>query len=237
MKLIITSFALIFIFVRPIQAMGLRSFVALPLEENGHVLRVIAEHNEESSSNYLKTNYAYGISAKQTLLLGLPYRLSPSGDNKTGNISALYRHTIIQNDKKDSTYRLALLGGGILPTQSEADGSIQAGAVATFSQNRHGVDIDFLYRKGLGNDKNTAQYDVSWQYRLSPAVYPQWGISPEWDMVLELNGRYLESNTITHQLTAGLQWIDKEWVFEGGVFKDLNNTHNTGLMFSTRTHF
>jgi len=241
MKLIITSAILIFnalfILIGSLQAMGLRSFVALPLEENGHVLRVIAEHNEKSSSNVLKANYAYGISAKQTLLFGMPYRLSPSGNNRAGNVSALYRHTIIQDDKKDSTFRLALLGGGILPLKSESDGSIQAGAVATFAQNRHGVDIDFLYRKGLGNDKNTARYDLSWQYRLSPSVYPQWGINPEWHMVIELNGRYLEGNSITHQVTTGLQWIDKECVFEGGVFKDINNDHNTGFLLSSRLHF
>lgn len=218
-------------------AMGLRSFVALPIEEGGHVARLIAESNKEQSTDYLKANYAYGISSKQTLLLGLPYRLSPSGSDETGNLSALYRHIIWQDDKKDSTTRVGLLGGVILPTKKERDGSIQAGAVATFYKNRYEFDANILYRQGLGNEKNSGRYDLSWQYRLIPVKYPQWGVLSEWDVVFELNGRYLEGNSTTHQLTTGLQWIHKQWVLEGGVFKDMNNEHNTGFLLSTRFHF
>lgn len=225
------------LFPHLVWAMGLRSFVALPIEKGGHVVRIIAERNKDQSTDYLKTNYAYGISSKQTLLLGLPYRLSPSGSDETGNLSALYRHIIWQDDKKNRTTRIGLLGGLVLPTKKERDGSIQGGAVATFYQKRYEIDADILYRQGLGNNKNIARYDLSWQYRLTPAHYPQWGVGSEWDVVLELNGRYLEGQSTTHQITTGLQWIHKQWVFEGGAFKDMNNKHDTGFLLSTRFHY
>ncbi len=218
-------------------SMGLRSFVALPIEQGGHVVRLISERNNDQSTNYLKANYAYGISAKQTLLLGIPYRLSPSGANKTGNISALYRQLIWQNDKKGSTHRIGLLGGAIIPTKSERDGAIQLGAVSTFYQNRYEVDANILFRQGLGKTKNSGRYDLSWQYRLSPDKYPEWGLSSEWDVVLELNGRFIQGQNITHQVTTGLQWIHKQWVLEGGVYKDVNNNYDTGFLVSTRFHF
>jgi hypothetical protein len=28
-----------------------------------------------------------------------------------------------------------------------------------------------------------ARYDVSWQYRMTPAEYPDWGLVSEWDVV------------------------------------------------------
>ncbi len=218
-------------------AMGLRSFVALPIEDGGHVVRLITESNTDQSTDYLKANYAYGISSKQTLFFGLPYRLSPSGANETGNLSVLYRHILFQDDKKDSTTRIGLLGGAVLPTKKERDGAIQAGAVMTFYKKRYEIDADILYRQGLGNDKNSGRYDLSWQYRLTPAQYPEWGVGSEWDAVLELNGRYIEGNSITHQVTTGLQWIHQQWVLEAGVFKDINNEHDLGFLLSTRFHF
>ncbi len=234
----ITLIAIVFLlFPQLLWAMGLRSFVALPIEEGGHVIRLIAEQNKRPSNTYLSANYAYGISAKQTLLLSLPYRLSPSGSERTGNISALYRHIIWQNDSPNSTTRIGLLGGAVLATKKERDSSIQAGIVSSFYQQRYEFDADILYRQGLGNNKNTGRYDFSWQYRLSPAHYPEWGSTSEWDGVIELNGRYLEGNSTTHQITTGLQWIHKQWVLEGGIFHDLNNKHNTGLLLSTRLHF
>ena len=38
--------------------------------------------------------------------------------------------------------------------------------------------------------------NIAWQYRLSPAVYPEWGIGHEWYIDLELGGRWDEGNTM-----------------------------------------
>jgi len=218
-------------------AMGLRSFVALPLEKGGTVVRVQATQNTDTDVDVLTANLAYGISAKQTLLFGLPYRLSPAGDDRNGNLSVLYRHTIIQDDTSTGTRRLGLLGGVVLPTEGDRDGHIQAGAVATFFHQRNEWDLDFLYRFGLDEARDAARYDASWQYRLSPATRSGWGIKPEWYSVLELNGRWQEDSITRHQVTAGLQWIHRRWVLEGGVYRDLNGPEDTSLILSTRIHF
>lgn len=218
-------------------AMGLRSFVALPLEKGGVVLRLFDQQNLSQETNVLTTSLAYGISGKQTLFFALPYRLSPSGGDRTGDVSILYRHTVWQVDDDAGTSRLALLGGGVVPTDSDRDGRLQAGAVATFYRRRFEWDLNVLWVQGLGNAPNTARYDISWQYRLAPANYPEWGIKSEWDGVLELNGRWVEGNTFVHQITAGLQWIHLRWVLEGGIVQDLNGPQDTHLVLSTRVHF
>lgn len=218
-------------------AMGLRSFVALPLEKGGTVLRLFAERNTDRDVDMLTAELAYGLGGTQTLFFGLPYRLSPTGSDRTGDLSALYRHIVWQVDDDVGTSRLGLLGGAVLPTESSRDGQLQAGAVATFFRRRYEWDLDLLYQKGLDQALESGRYDISWQYRLAPATYPEWGIGSEWDSVLELNGRWTEGNETIHQYTAGLQWIHRRWVVEGGVVQDLNGPDDTRFVLSTRIHF
>ncbi len=218
-------------------AMGLRSFVALPLEKGGTVLRLFDEYNADQDVNVLTTNLAYGISGTQTLFLGLPYRLSPSGPDRLSDLNVLYRHVVWQVDDEVGTSRLGLLGGVMVPTDSGRDLRVQVGAVATFFRRRHEWDLDVLWVQGTGNAPNAARYDISWQYRLTPATYPKWGAATEWDGVLELNGRWIEGNTMVHQATAGLQWIHRRWVLEGGVVQDLNGPEDTRFVLSVRIHF
>ena len=217
--------------------MGLRSFVALPVEKDGAVIRLTYEHAKDADTDSLNTSAAYGFSAKQTLLLGIPYRLSPAGGNRQGDVSTLYRHIIWQEDSAAGTDRLGLLGGVIVPTESDRDAAVQAGFVYTHYKKKHEIDIDALYQAGLENRTDTGRYDISWQYRLSPDQRPDWGLSQEINSVLELNGRWEEGNNITHQFTAGLQWIHQKMVIEGGIAKDLNNTNETRYLLSTRFHF
>ena len=218
-------------------SMGLRSFVALPVEKEGTVIRLLLEHIEEADSDILTTSAAYGFSAKQTLLLGLPYRISPTGDNRLGDVSAMYRHIIWQEDIASGTDRFALLGGVIIPTENNRDAAIQAGFVFTHFLDRHEIDIDALYQGSIENRADHGRYDISWQYRLSPIVRPDWGIAQEVNSVLELNGRWEQGNNITNQLTAGLQWIHQKIVIEGGIVEDLNNTNQTRYFISSRFHF
>ena len=218
-------------------AMGLRSFVALPLEKGGIVLRLFDEHNASQDVNVLTTNLAYGISGKQTLFLGLPYRLSPSGPDRLSDLNVLYRHVVWQVDDEVGTSRLGLLGGVVVPTDSGRDLRVQVGAVATFFRRRHEWDLDALWVQGTGSAADAARYDISWQYRLTPATYPEWGAAAEWDGVLELNGRWVEGNTLVHQFTSGLQWIHRRWVLEGGVVQDLNGPEDTRFVLSMRIHF
>jgi hypothetical protein len=72
--------------------MGLRSLVALPVDKGGSVVRFTLESADEANTDHLITNVAYGISADQTLLLGLPYRIEPDEQDRMGDLSILYRH-------------------------------------------------------------------------------------------------------------------------------------------------
>lgn len=218
-------------------SMGIRSFVALPLEKGGTVLRFLGERNLDQNINVLNTNAAYGISGHQTLFFGIPYRVSPSVSNRLGDASLLYRHTTWQVDTRRGTSRLALLGGAVLPTETDRDAGIQAGAVATFYRKRYEWDIDALWQQGLDNRLNTGRYDLAWQYRLSPETFPEWGIASEWDIDLELGGRWIESNTVIHQTTVGLQYINKRWVAEFAVVQDINQSSDTRILIGTRIHF
>jgi len=218
-------------------AMGLRSFVALPVEKESAVIRLAFEHQKDTDTNTLTTSAAYGISNKQALLLGIPYRLAPSNGNRQGDLSALYRHIIWQEDSFSGTNRLGLLGGVIIPTDDDRDGAAQAGFVFTHFKNRHEIDIDALYRAGSNKRSDSGLYDISWQYRLSPSEHPDWGINPELNSVLELNGRWTEGNKTTHQITVGLQRIYQKWVIEGGVAKDVINENDLRYILSMRFHF
>ncbi len=218
-------------------AMGLRSFVALPIEKGGAVARLQVTHNDDTDTTVGITNFAYGLSHRQTVLLGLPYRLNPAGNQRLGDISALYRQIVWQDDRHEGTSRLGLLGGAVIPGDSDRDAAIQAGFVATFYQGRVEWDIDALYQVGLDQRADSGRYDLSRQYRLTPAQYPDWGISSEWDLATELNGRWTEGNEVVHQATLGLQWIHQTWVLEGGIAQDLNGPDETRYLLSTRFHF
>ena len=220
-----------------VSAMGIRSFVALPLEKGGTVLRFLGVRNTDKDIDTISTNVAYGFSGNQTLFFALPYRISPVSNNRRGDLSLLYRHTIWQADTLAGTSRFALLGGAVLPTESERDGAVQAGAVATFFRQRYEWDLDVLWQQGLDNRRDTGRYDIAWQYRLSPENFPEWGFVSEWDIDIELGGRWLEGNTLVHQATVGLQFISKRWVAEAAVIQDLNGPEDTRLLLSTRIHF
>ena len=217
--------------------MGLRSFVALPVEKEGTVIRLAFEHAKDADTNTLTTSAAYGISNKQTLLLGMPYQLSPAGGNRQGDLSVLYRHIVWQEDSLSGTNRLGFLGGAIIPTDDERDGAAQAGFVFTHFKNRHEIDVDALYQAGSNNRSDSGRYDISWQYRLSPTERSDWGINPELNSVLELNGRWTEGNKTVHQVTVGLQHIHQKWVIDGGVAKDVINGNDLRYILSMRFHF
>jgi len=217
--------------------MGLRSFVALPVDKGGTVIRLLFEHAKDADTDSLTTSAAYGITARQTLLLGMPYRLSASEESRQGDVSVLYRHIVWQDDRLSGTDRLGLLGGVIVPTENDRDAAVQAGFVFTHFKNRHEIDIDALYRIGVDSRANSGLYDISWQYRISPVERPDWGITQEINTVLELNGRWIQGNNMTHQITAGLQWVHQKLVIEGGIVKDINNDMETRYILSTRFHF
>jgi len=120
---------------------------------------------------------------------------------------------------------------GVVGTQ------IAAGLVATVYKQRSEWDFDLVWMEGLGRSGNNARYDVSWQYRLTPSEYPEWGIPTEWQSVVELGGRYAEGSEMVHQLTVGALWVHPSWVLEAGVIRDLNGPDTTSFLVGIRKHF
>lgn len=220
-----------------VYAMGLRSFVALPVEKGGSLVRFAYEHEKDTNNKTLTTSAAYGLSSHQTLLLGMPYRLSNSESKRLTDVSILYRHIVWQKDSLLGTKRLALLSGAVIPSHNKRGSAVQAGFVYTYFRNKNEIDIDFLYQKALQDRLNQARYDISWQHRLYPINRPIWGFSTEINSVLELNARYKEGNKTTHQITLALQLINQAWVFEGGIAKDINNEKALIYIISARFHF
>lgn len=216
---------------------GIRSLVALPVEPGGTVLRLQSLYNDSNDIFALRLNGAYGLGPRQTLLFGLPYFAGGGIRDDLGDLSLAYRHTIIQNDLLYGTRRLAFLGGVEIPTDSHRDPRLQFGLVATIYQNRSEWDFDAVWFTGLDNAPDGARYDVSWQYRLSPATYPDWGYPVEWDVVFEYGGRYMQGFRTLHQVTAGLLRIERRWVIEGAVVQDLNGPESTTLLVGVRVHF
>jgi hypothetical protein len=208
-----------------------------PSRKASKVLRLQLERTPDAHRETATVSMAWGLSGTQTLLFGVPYRLSPGGDARWGDVSALYRYVVRQVDGPRRTSRLAVLGGAVVATDGEHDTALQAGAVATFHRGRYSWDLDILYQAGRGSRPDGARYDISWQYRVTPAEYPDWGLASEWDVVLELNGRYVEERSTIHQATAGLQWVHRRWVLEGGITKDLSGPRDTTALLSIRWHY
>ena len=218
-------------------AMGIRSLVALPVEKGGAVIRLALNHNQQADSTSLTTSAAYGINPRQTLLMALPYRLSPSGNDRLGDSSVLYRHITWQHDHLQGTDRLGLLAGVLVPGQGNSDTALQTGLVFSHFINRHEIDLDALYRTGMGERADSGRYDISWQYRLLPKQHADWGVSDELYSVVEFNGRWQQLNGTTRQITMGLQWVKASWVVEAAVIRNISHHQQDQYLLSTRFHF
>ncbi len=216
---------------------GLRSLVALPLEPGGIVTRLQVVGSSNPDNMLVSGTVLYGLTTRQTLIFNVPYRDLERGDDGFGYVTGLYRGTVYQHDEPNATRRIAVIGGFRVPTNNDLDTQITAGLVATVYKQRSEWDFDLVWMQGLGRGGNNARYDVSWQYRLTPSEYPEWGIPTEWQSVVELGGRYAEGSEMVHQFTVGALWVHPSWVLEAGVMKDLNGPNVTSFLLGIRKHF
>lgn len=215
-------------------ALGLRSMVAVPIPEGDLVFRMQKNTLNKPDFDALGFGFAYGLPNDGALFIGMPYRLTPDGPNRTGNVSALYRYIIKREDRKDGTFRIGLLGGGLIPTNNTSDGGAQLGAVATYFKDRDEIDATLVGASGFGKTLNSVRYDLSWQRRLAPLILPEWGLPVTLHSVLEYNGRVIQKSHLIHQITAGLQMATANVIVEGGVYKDLNLPNRTGVIVGFR---
>ncbi|NRB38019.1 MAG: hypothetical protein HRU20_06065 [Pseudomonadales bacterium] len=128
------------------------------------------------------------------------------------------------------------MAGVVVSTLGSHDNAIQAGAVFTHYQNRHKIDLDVVYQQGLDQRKNSARYDISWQYRMAPAEYPPWGIPASWYLVTEIGGRWMQGETAVPQFTLGLQKASRRWVFEVGLIRNIKISQKSDYLVSIRFH-
>ena len=218
--------------------MGLRSFVALPINKGGVVTRFVFDEIPETNNKRLTSNLAYGIDGKQTFFLAAPYRLSSGEGDRLGDIDMLYRNIVWQDLDSINPTRIGLLVGAAIPTESDRDPKASAGFVVTHAKERNEWDVDALWQQGIDDAPNTLRYDISWQYRIYPKEYPEWGLSSLVNTVVEFGGRGEEGDTVVQQVTGGFQWVvTPRWVLEGGVIQDLNGPDDTNFLVSTRFHF
>ena len=220
----------------PVNGMGLRAFVALPVDRHGTVIRMAYLGADSVNKGVLATGIAYGLTARSTLLLALPYRFASAGDRALP-VSLLYRHTLWQQDRADGTMRLAWLAGFVLPVSSDQDSAMQGGFVYTRFQGRHELDVDGLYRSGTGDSPDSARFDVSWQYRVLPTQRPTWGLVPDVNLVLEYNAQWQARTGNQRQITAGAQWAAPRWVLEGGYSWGMSAGETDRWLVSLRYHF
>ena len=218
--------------------MGLRSFVALPINKGGVVTRFVFDEIPETNNKRLTSNLAYGIDGKQTFFLAAPYRLSSGEGDRLGDIDMLYRNIVWQDLDSINPTRIGLLVGAAIPTESDRDPKASAGFVVTHAKERNEWDVDALWQQGIDDAPNTLRYDISWQYRIYPKEYPEWGLSSLVNTVVEFGGRGEEGDTVVQQVTGGFQWVvTPRWILEGGVIQDLNGPDDTNFLVSTRFHF
>lgn len=218
--------------------MGLRSFVALPINKGGAVTRFVFDEIPETNNKRITSNFAYGIDGRQTIFMAAPYRLSSGEGDRLGDIDLLYRNIVWQDIDSMNPTRFGLLVGGAIPTESDRDPKASAGFVATHINARNEWDVDALLQKGIDDAPDTLRYDISWQYRLYPEIYPEWGLPSLLNAVFEFGGRGEEGSTVVQQVTGGFQWVvTPRWVLEGGLIQDLNGPDDTNYLVSTRFHF
>lgn len=218
--------------------MGLRSFVALPINKGGVVTRLVVDEVPETNNEQLTSNLAYGIDGRQTLFIAAPYRISSGKGDRLGDISLLYRNILWQDIESTNPTRIGLLLGGVAPTDSDRDLKASAGFVVTHVNDKHEIDVDALWQYGIDDAPNTLRYDLSWQYRIYPQEFPEWGLSSLVNTVFEFAGRGVEGDTVVQQITGGLQWVvTPRWVLEGGIIQDISGPDDTNYIVSARFHF
>lgn len=234
-NLILCSFGIVI--ASGVSAMGLRTFVALPVEKDGGVFRFLYDYNNDSKQRLLNVNVAYGLSSNQTFLMSIPYIYDLEGKRQLDELSFLYRNILWKDDRLSGTTRIGFLGGALLPSQDTQNTSALLGFVVTHFNERHEIDFDVLYNTGSGDKAKNVRYDLSWQYRLSPNRRPDWGLATEFNSVLEINNRWIDGKGTSNEITIGLQWIHPSWVLEGGVVQGISGSDDMRYILSTRFHF
>ncbi|MBD3610609.1 MAG: hypothetical protein HUJ30_08675, partial [Gammaproteobacteria bacterium] len=140
------GFFLFIIIVGQSHAMGIRSFVAMPIDKGGSMLRM--QYIDAGNMTTLMTNYAYGLTGTQTLIVGLPYQLSPQVNKGRGDINLLYRYIGWHKSDTEKMVMAALLAVVLISEQS--DNSPKFVGAITYSRGLREEDFSAFWRQGTG---------------------------------------------------------------------------------------
>ncbi len=235
-------------------AQGISTNVALPVAEGEGIWRpqlraTVATDDPSPMDRELEALVApqtlvYGITPRLTGFATLPLltrrRVEVGGssertDPAIGDLTLLGRYTLFIDDYAPlSTRRAALLAGLKLPTGADRFGTPSYdpifGAVATWSANRHQLDVDVLYtltteRKDF-EAGDRLRYDVSYRYRLWPKRFGKRLLAL--NGILELNGEWTDrsrrdGNTVRDSgghvlfVSPGAQLVSLRWILEASL--------------------
>ncbi len=257
--------AALFAWLAPVEAwpQGINTNVALPVSEGEGIWRsqlraTVATDDPSPMDRELRAlvqpqTLVYGITPRLTGFATLPLlarRRTEAGgasertDPAIGDLTLVARYTFYIDDYAPlSTRRVALLGGLKLPTGADRFGTPSYdpifGAVATWADRRHELDVDTLYtltteRKDVETG-DRLRYDVAYRYRVWPERFGK--RQAQLNAILELNGEWtgrsrLDGHTVRSSgghvlfLSPGIQYVTTRWILEASlqlpVAQDLN---------------
>jgi hypothetical protein len=239
------------------RAAGINTDVALPVRQGGFVLRtqvrLLGADDDPSSLDrevrvwVVPAVVVYGATVRTTVFGIVPYlsqrvelteggrRLTDRAEG-TGDLLFLVRRTVRARDAIQRTSRLGLLGGVELPSGSDAFSShatdFLLGGVYTLQDGRHEVDADLTWKvngEGRGVDPGDEyRADLAYQFRLTPAVWPDRGSPSQVYGVIEANwstadravsgGAKLDDTGGTSLfLSPGVQLVTRKVIYEASV--------------------
>jgi len=231
--------------------------------------------NRDRTENQLVTALGYGLSGDWAVFGVLPYRditLTSNTSNQRnqtgiGDMRLFLRYTAHQKNEKGKTFRVAPFFGMKMPTgedsardnQGVLPASIQLGSgswdafggvILTWQTLHYQFDTQFSYRNNNAangfKSGNSAQADLSYQYRLLPKELLT-GIPDYLYAVVETNILYKDHNTVNGvdepnsggmlvYLSPGLQYVTRRWIVEGLVqIPVIQNLH--GSAFESKSIF
>ncbi len=222
---------------------SINSDVALTPPRGGSIFRLQYFYTEadgpsveQVNSSTVKGTYVYGFTEKLSFFLTVPYvnrqvdiviprfgRVEEAHDG-IADVTVLAKYRFWQDDRRPlETLRWALLGGLNIRSGDSAFTSDSydpiIGTAFTWQRDRTEFDADLVYQFNTGRDEfrhDALRYDMSFSYRLFPSTFAP-DSTYEFDLVGELNGRYMTDGSHELFLSPGLQFITERWIIEAAV--------------------
>lgn len=222
----------------------INSDVAFTPRSGGTILRLQYTYSEADRhdstpgvvSSGARAVLIHGATENLALILAAPFvhreidALGPGGSSMQfrhdglADVTLLAKYRVWQNDVGPlHTLRWAVIGGvnirsGDSDITSDSYDPI-LGTVFSWRRDRRSFDADLLYQLNTGGGQaghDVLRYDLAYSYRLMPETF---GTSNPYsfNVVAELNGRYLTDGSHEVFFAPGLQFAMPRWVLEASL--------------------